>query len=147
MSDYLLVRMGPWVCGLPLPNVREVLRPLELKPLGGAPAVVSGVSRIRGRAVPVLDLRSALESEAPGKAALWIHLEVDGKPVALAADGVIGVRPTSEDRPAPAFLQAAPAGALDRLGTADDELVALLDGLRLIPPEAREAPQGDEGSR
>jgi purine-binding chemotaxis protein CheW len=44
--------------GLPVADVRELLRAVALTPLPRAPAVVEGLINLRGTLVPVLDLRS-----------------------------------------------------------------------------------------
>jgi purine-binding chemotaxis protein CheW len=43
--------------GLPVADVREIVRAVLPVPLPGAPGVVEGVINLRGRVVPVLDLR------------------------------------------------------------------------------------------
>lgn len=43
---------------LTLASVREVVRAVALTPLPGAPAIVEGVIDVRGRVVPVLDIRA-----------------------------------------------------------------------------------------
>src|SRR5262249_18625738 len=42
---------------LPAGQVRELVRAVALVPLPGAPAVVEGVFNLRGKVVPVLDIR------------------------------------------------------------------------------------------
>lgn len=45
---------------LPLLHVREVLRAVAITPLPEAPAVIEGIIDVRGRLVPVVDVRSRL---------------------------------------------------------------------------------------
>jgi purine-binding chemotaxis protein CheW len=57
-----------WVCfglggqeyGLPILQVREVLRPVPVEPVPGAPAIVPGVINLRGQVVSLIDLRRYL---------------------------------------------------------------------------------------
>ncbi len=44
--------------GLPTDDVRELVRAVAITPLPSAPAVIEGVVNVRGRVVPVLDLRA-----------------------------------------------------------------------------------------
>lgn len=44
--------------GLPLAAVLEVVRAVAITPLPGVPPVVEGAINVRGRVVPVLDLRA-----------------------------------------------------------------------------------------
>jgi purine-binding chemotaxis protein CheW len=44
--------------GLPTADVRELVRAVTITPLPGAPAVIEGVVNVRGRVLPVLDMRA-----------------------------------------------------------------------------------------
>src|SRR5947209_4471059 len=55
--EFLIFELGGQRFGLPVPDVREIVRAVYPVPLPGAPAVVEGVINLRGRVVPVLDLR------------------------------------------------------------------------------------------
>jgi purine-binding chemotaxis protein CheW len=44
--------------GLPIVDVRELVRAVAITPLPNAPAVIEGVVNVRGRIVPVLDVRA-----------------------------------------------------------------------------------------
>jgi purine-binding chemotaxis protein CheW len=44
--------------GLPTTDVRELVRAVSITPLPNAPAVIEGVVNVRGRVVPVLDMRA-----------------------------------------------------------------------------------------
>jgi purine-binding chemotaxis protein CheW len=55
--EFLIFELGGQRFGLPVPDVREIVRAVCPVPLPGAPALVEGVINLRGRVVPVLDLR------------------------------------------------------------------------------------------
>lgn len=44
--------------GLPTDDVRELVRAVAITPLPSAPAVIEGVVNVRGRVLPVLDVRA-----------------------------------------------------------------------------------------
>lgn len=44
--------------GLPTADVRELVRAVTITPLPNAPAVIEGVVNVRGRVLPVLDIRA-----------------------------------------------------------------------------------------
>lgn len=44
--------------GLPMVDVRELVRAVAITPLPNAPAVIEGVVNVRGRVLPVLDVRA-----------------------------------------------------------------------------------------
>ncbi|HKI33970.1 MAG TPA: chemotaxis protein CheW [Gemmataceae bacterium] len=55
--EFLIFELDGQRFGLPVLEVREIVRAVRPVSLPGAPAVVEGVINIRGRVVPVLDLR------------------------------------------------------------------------------------------
>jgi purine-binding chemotaxis protein CheW len=77
--------------GLPARSVREVVRAVTVVPLPRAPAIVEGVVNLRGRLVPVLDLRARFR--LPAKAVEPTdHLVVawaGSRPAALRVDRAI----------------------------------------------------------
>jgi purine-binding chemotaxis protein CheW len=52
--------------GLPADDVQELLRAVSIVPLPRAPAVVEGVINLRGKVVPVLDVRGRFRLPARG---------------------------------------------------------------------------------
>lgn len=74
-------------------SVQEVLRPVEITPIPGAPAPVLGVINLRGRVVPVLALRRVLglpERELTDATRLVV-VDLQEEAVALWVDDVTGV--------------------------------------------------------
>ncbi len=55
--EFLIVEVGGHRYGLAVADVREIVRAVPPVPLPGTPEVVEGVINLRGRVVPVLDLR------------------------------------------------------------------------------------------
>ncbi len=55
--EFLIFELGGRRYGLPVADVREIVRAVPLVPLPGAPAVIEGVINLHGRVIPVLDLR------------------------------------------------------------------------------------------
>ena len=60
----LAMRAGDRVCAVPLAHVSEVMRPLPIEPLAGAPPFVPGLAIVRGKATPVVDLTAVLADGA-----------------------------------------------------------------------------------
>jgi len=61
MLEVLVFEVGGQRHGLPAVAVRELLRAVAITPLPEAPADVAGVINLRGRVVPILDVRSRLK--------------------------------------------------------------------------------------
>jgi purine-binding chemotaxis protein CheW len=55
--ELIVFQLDEWRFALPLAAVHEVLHAVRVVPLPGAPALVLGVIDVRGKVVPVLDVR------------------------------------------------------------------------------------------
>ena len=60
VTSILLVRLGETVVGLPATAVHEIVRAVAIGALPGAPPIVEGALNLRGRLVPVVDVRARL---------------------------------------------------------------------------------------
>ena len=81
-------RYGVWT-----EDVREVVRAVAVSRLPGAPPIVHGVIGVRGRLVPVLDLRArfGLPRKEVDPAELFVIADAAGRMVAVRADRVEGI--------------------------------------------------------
>jgi purine-binding chemotaxis protein CheW len=125
--DILLFALGGQRYGLWARDVRELLRAVAIVPLPRAPRVVEGVINLRGRVVPVLDLRARFG--LPGKqletSDHLIVAAVGARLVAIRADQALDLLPVELDRAQLEDLKA--SGAEYLAGVA-----RLPDGLALI---------------
>src|SRR5262249_44266201 len=129
---------GHRACALPLAHVVETMRPLAFEPMPGSPDFVRGVSVIRGVPTPVVDLKALWTRGEPSSGfTRFVTLKVGGRQVALAVDGVEGVRRLEADRTQalPPLLGDVEAGVVDTLGALDDQLLIVLRAARLVPEE------------
>jgi purine-binding chemotaxis protein CheW len=139
----LICRVRSWFCALPIAQVEETMRPLPIEPLSGAPAFVLGLSIIRGLPTPVVDagaLLGARDQPRPSRLVV-LRLEDRGRRVALAMEGVLGVRtiPTASLDQLPPLLRDASRQAVSALGALDDALLVALDAGRLVPESVWDA--------
>lgn len=113
--------------GLPLSSIERVVRIVEVTPLPKAPGIVLGIVNLRGRVIPVIDVRRRFR--LPERAiALTDQLLIactSRRPVALIADAVIGVLEYSR-------REAVPAGEVAPALQWIEGVVKLADGLILI---------------
>ena len=138
-SQYLVVRAGERLCGLPLPQIVEVFRPLPLVSAGKAPAFVLGLARVRGQSLPVVDLRLLL-GDLPSRASQrYVSLRIAGRGMALAVDGVLGLR-VIDGRALEALPPLLEPGcpAVDALAVLDKSLFWFLRMAALLPPQGSE---------
>ena len=86
--EVLVFELGGQRYGLPVGDVRELVAAVIPTPLPGAPAVVEGVINLRGRVVPVLDVRRrfGLPAKPVEPADHLIVARAGGRLVALRAD-------------------------------------------------------------
>jgi purine-binding chemotaxis protein CheW len=137
----LLFRVRARLCALPLAHVVETMRPLPVEPMAAAPSYVRGLAIIRGAPVPVVDVARLLgdESEPPHASARhlarFVTIKVADRGVALAVDGVIGVRTLELDslRALPPLLGDAEVDVVGSIGTLDAELLLVLRSACLAP--------------
>jgi purine-binding chemotaxis protein CheW len=95
------VRSGADVLGIPIAQVREVVRPVGVRPVPGAPVIQAGIVNVRGAIVTVLDLqalRTGVRAVTPGSIVL---LSYGSRMLGLAVDAVHDVRVMDDEAVAP----------------------------------------------
>ena len=151
-NPYLLFRSRTRVGALALADVREVMRPLPVEQVAGAPALVMGVAVVRGIPSPVIDAAHLLADPGDLRAdrtppTRFISLRLGARGLCLAVDAVLDVRPLPQEKlhRTPPLLDASESGTLALLGTVDQELLAVLNTARLVPEAVWSALQTEEG--
>lgn len=100
----LLVRMGDRPCAIPCERVVEIVPRVNLDHIPDAPAAVLGVMNLRGRVVPVMDVRAHVAGHAVD-VKTYQHLvviESGDRQVGLPVDDVqdvVEVSPAAIERP------------------------------------------------
>jgi purine-binding chemotaxis protein CheW len=121
---------------LPVEDVVEVLRMVAATPLPEAPPWVCGVINLRGRVIPLIDLRSRLGAprREPDLSTPIIAVQANDVAAGLVVDEVVEVLALpreavdSPDR----VTAAAPASALSGVARRGDRLILVLDPQRLL---------------
>jgi purine-binding chemotaxis protein CheW len=120
----LVVRTGRTRFALPLPSVRDALRPLPLTALPGAPEWVAGVCNVRGDIVTAIDLAAFLDLGAEAHPRGLVVVTAGELVFGLLVDDIVGIRAPADsgaelpDGPLNRFLTGAatdPNGLLHRL--------------------------------
>ena len=132
----LVVRAANRTCALNLEHVIEILRPLAVEGVAGAPQIVLGLSVIRGAPVPVVAL-AALFNAAGGAFTRFVIVRTGDKRIALAVDAVLGIREFAESdyQALPSLLRDVAARAVETIGVLDSELFFVLNTATLVPAE------------
>lgn len=131
------------ICALPVRHVVEILRPLPVEAVRGAPDFVRGMALVRGAPAPVVDAARLLTGNAGGTIQRYVSLRADGSRVMLAVEAVLGVHTldaaTLEELPT--LLSSLNASSVQRIGAYGQQLIFLLDAARLVGPDlARQLP-------
>lgn len=129
-------RVGGEAYGVPIAMVREIVRSLEITPVPDAPAHVEGVVNLRGRIVPVIDLRKRFHEAqiVAGKKNRILVVEVAGRVAGLLVDAASEVlkMPPSSVEPPPEVLQADGLDYITGLGKRNGKLIVLVDLEKLM---------------
>lgn len=133
---WLVCRVQAQLCALPLERVVETMRPLPIEPIAGGPSFVLGLAVIRGAPLPVVDTARLLGAQHE-QAERFVVVEVDGRRIALAVGGVLGVRtvPPGSLHALPPLLREADTEVIAAVGRLDAELLLVLRSARLLPDQ------------
>lgn len=139
----VLVRMGGRACAIPCEHVVEIIPRVLMSHVPDAPAEVLGVINLRGRVVPVVDVRGRLAGH--GEAAAFQHLVIlraGARQLGVAVDEVVDVVSVAAvDVEMPGDLTGVRSPGVVRVG---DELVLVL-GPEDFSPGGRPAAGGAPG--
>jgi purine-binding chemotaxis protein CheW len=133
-AAWLLCRAGTMLGAVPIEHVIEIMRPLPLEQVAGAPPYVRGLSVIRGAPIPVVDI-GLIVNGVPTRAARLVTVRAAARVIALAVDEVIGIAVFTAEAfgQLPPLLRDAAAETIAGVGAADAELVVVLCTSRLVP--------------
>lgn len=137
----LVFRAGAHLAALAVEQVTEVMRPLPVEVLAGAPPYVRGICVLRGRPVPVVDLGLLLGGERPvGRAPRFVGVLTGAQPAAVEVDSVVGVRDLPLDRMYD--LSSVAGTSCTSVGAVGGEPLLLLSAGRVVPDAVWEALEG-----
>lgn len=90
LETWVSFRLARETYALPVAHVREIVRVESITRVPGGPREIRGVTNVRGRVIPVVDLRARLGLPAAGRAPRHDLLvaEAKGRPIGLLVDGV-----------------------------------------------------------
>ena len=134
----LIVTVGRRAYAIGLQHVAETMRPLAIEAIAGMPEFVRGVSVIRGAPIPVVDLKVLLEDgESSAVYGRFVTVKVGERRVALAVDGVVGLRnlDPAQIGELPPLLRDIDADLVEAIGTCDAQFLTVLRAARLVPDD------------
>jgi purine-binding chemotaxis protein CheW len=124
-------RIGSETFGVRISSVREIVRVPEITSVPNAPEHIEGVINLRGKIIPVMDLRKRFGQAAvqPDKKNRILVVDLDGKLVGLivhAASEVLKIPPSEIETPG-SVLQEGDASFVTGVGKLNGRLIILID--------------------
>ena len=132
------------LCAIPAQHLVETLRPLAIEPLAPAHNFILGLSTIRDRSVPVVDVGALLGAVGNRNCARFIVLRVDARFVALAVEAVLGIRKVASQslQDLPPLLGEASNAHITSIGALDRAFLLVLQAGRILSDVADSVPDG-----
>jgi purine-binding chemotaxis protein CheW len=146
-DDHLLqlvtFRIGEEEFGVNILQVQEIIRMLDITKVPKAPDFVEGVINLRGKVIPVIDLRKrfGLPARERDKMSRIIVVEIGTTVVGFIVDAVSEVLrlPASTVEPPPPVVAGLDAEYISGVGKLDDRLLIMLDMDRLLSRDEKTA--------
>ena len=123
--------------GVDISAVREIIRLQEITHVPRTPEFVEGVINLRGKVIPVVDLRGRfnLEVGEQTKDNRIVVIDIGGKDIGMVVDAVTEVSRIAADavEPPSSFITTADSEYLLGIAKLNNRLIILLDLQRVFP--------------
>jgi len=128
--------------GVDILKVQEINRMLAVTRVPNSPEYVDGVINLRGKVIPIIDLRRRfrMERREHDKNTRIVVVELSGKVVGFVVDAVSEVLriPKSVTEPPPPMVAGVDAEYITAVGKLDDRLLILLDLEKVLSTEEKQ---------
>jgi purine-binding chemotaxis protein CheW len=129
-------RIGRETFGLPIEIVREIVRVPEITSVPNAPDYIEGVINLRGRIIPIVDLRKRFGEKtfAPHKTNRIVVVEIDTRAIGLlvnSASEVLRIPPSEIEEPHNVFKEGE-LSYITGVGKLKGRLVMMLDLRKIL---------------
>ncbi len=124
-------KLGSEEFGVDILKVQEINRMMNITKIPNAPTFVEGVINLRGKIIPIVDLRKRLgfKDKAYDKSTRIIVVELDGLVLGFIVDSVSEVLrvPDNTVEPPPSMVAGIESEYIEGVGKLDDRLLILLE--------------------
>ncbi|HCR13261.1 MULTISPECIES: chemotaxis protein CheW [Solidesulfovibrio] len=128
--------------GVDILSVQEIIRMMDITKVPRAPEFVEGVINLRGKVIPIIDLRRrfGLSTRDHDKHTRIIVIEINNMIVGFVVDSVSEVLriPASTVEPPPPVVSGLESEYISGVGKLEDRLLILLDLNKLLSGEERD---------
>ena len=132
--------------GVDILKVQEIIRMMEVTKVPNSPEFVEGVINLRGKVIPVIDLRSrfGLDSHAYDKDTRIMVIDIKNMIVGFVVDAVSEVLRITADtvEPPPPVVAGIESDYISGVGKLKDRLLIMLDLDRLLSGTERDELSG-----
>ncbi|MGK9368418.1 chemotaxis protein CheW [Melioribacter sp. Ez-97] len=132
-------KIGKEEFGIDILKVQEINRMLNLTKVPNAPYYIDGVVNLRGRIIPIVNLRAKLgmERREADRNSRIVVVELSGKTIGFLVDEVSEVLriPESITEQPPAMVAGVDSSFIRAIGKLEDRLLILLDLEKVLSAE------------
>ncbi|MGD0657384.1 MAG: chemotaxis protein CheW [Syntrophorhabdales bacterium] len=129
--------------GVDILKVQEINKMIDITRIPNAPPFVEGVINLRGKIIPIVDLRKRLgfEGRSYDKSTRIIVVELEGMVLGFIVDSVSEVLRISEStvEPPPALVSGVDSEYIEGVGKLDNRLLILLELKKVFTSTDRRA--------
>jgi purine-binding chemotaxis protein CheW len=135
--EIVVFRLAESVYGIDIDVVREIIRMQAITPVPNAPDFIEGVTNLRGKICPVMDMRRRF-GLALGRITAdsrIVVIEIDGEDVGMIVDGVEEVLrlPGSSVEPAPlGEVESMNTDIIEGIANLGTRLIVMFDAERIL---------------
>ena len=137
--QFVVFRTGDEIFGVGIDAIREIVKFVEVAEVPDAPDFLEGMINLRGRIVPIIDLRKRLRLPPAEKtrSTRVLITEISGNTIGLIVDAVEEVlRIRQQDvQPPPDMISAVGIEYITGVAKVEDRLIILLDIRKILSHE------------
>ena len=134
--QFAVFTLGSLEYAIDIMRIKQIIRPLEVRPVPEVAGLIDGVIEMRGVVIPVMDLRRrfGLEPDPNTRGSKFIIVRLERRLIGLVVDRVIGVHRVSREaiRATPHWITGPAAAVFSGVCRRDTSLVLLIDLPRLV---------------
>ncbi|MBU1101743.1 MAG: chemotaxis protein CheW [Bacteroidetes bacterium] len=136
-------KIGSEEFGIDILKVQEINRMLEITKIPNSPAFIEGIVNLRGRIIPVVDLRRRLNltNIDHNKQTRIVVVDLEGRTIGFIVDEVSEVLriPKNITEPPPSMVAGINSDFITAVGKLEDRLLILLDLDKIFTMEEKES--------
>ncbi|OUT55173.1 Chemotaxis protein CheW [Stieleria bergensis] len=137
-NQFLTFNLAGEEFGIDILRVQEIKGITKIKPLPNLPAHIKGLLNLRGKVIPIVDMRTkfSLPNRDYDRFSVIIVVVIDEHPVGLAVDAVSEVLDFASEQIEPApRIAGADTAFMDGIAKTDERMITLLNLDQLIATE------------